>query len=315
MRYLIFSLVLLLAFAQYSCKKDPMSDLNSGDWSNERSIENIKFQNQVGQPSIARLDASTGEVDVSINVDAVPDLSNIVVEELVLAYGATASVEEGDALNFENESNTATITVTSQTGKTRDYTVHASSFTEDLLGTYDISALSLFGGTGPSYGGAAVLDLTSKPWVWPETGGPAAELDNTITFELGGITEEGNTYGTITNSAGDDGMYADFVFMQDPQTDVNHFYRKIPEGEGEWLRNYNTGNITITFPDGSTTTATFKQSGTEDLGNGISKTIENLALEFQLNGTDDWDNIYSDYDKFVKRPRIYWIEINRQSSN
>jgi len=315
MKYLTYISVILLAVAQFSCQKDPLSNIESGDWSNERSIENIKFENQAGQAEIARLDASTGEVQVSINVDAVPDLSNIVIEELVLDYGATASVEEGDALNFENESNSATITVTSQTGKTRDYTVVASSFTEELLGTYNISALSLFGGTGPSYGGAAVLDFTSKPWVWPESGGPAAELDNTITFELEGITEEGNTYGTITNSAGDDGMYADFIFVGDPQTDVNHFYRKIPEGEGEWLRNYNNGTIEFTFPDGSTTTGSFESSGTKDLGNGITKTIDNFALQFELNGTDDWDNIYSDYDKFVKNPRQYWIDISRQSSN
>lgn len=312
MKYLAYLSIVLMAFIQLSCQQDPLSNIKDDDWNNNRTIESIKFENQVGQPEIARIDNSTGEIEISINVDAVPDLSNIVVQELVLSYGATASVEEGDALNFDNPSNTATITVTSQTGKSRDYTVTADSFTETLTGTYDITGLTLYGGTGPEYGGGAVLGLTSKPWVWPENGGPQAELDNTLTFEMTGITEEGNTFGTITNAAGDDGIYADFMYVLDPQTDVNHFYRKIPEGQGEWSRNYNTGTITFTFSDGSTTTGTFESAGTEDLGNGLSKTIENFALTFNLNGTDDWDNIYSDYDKFVKNPRKYWIEINRQ---
>src|SRR5699024_143548 len=164
MKYLSFIAITAVALLFFACQKDPLSNIEDGNWNNERTIESIKFENQVGQRTISRVDDSTGTVDILINVDAVPDLSNIVVQELVLAYGATASVEEGEALNFENESNTATVTVTSQTGKTREYKIKADSFTESLLGTYNISALSLFGGTGPEYGGAAVLDLTSKPW-------------------------------------------------------------------------------------------------------------------------------------------------------
>lgn len=312
MRKLSYIVILLMVFGQVACQKDPLSEIEDGSWNNERSIESIKFENQVGQAEITRIDGTTGEVDIAINVDAVPDLSNIKLQELVLSYDATASVKEGDALNFENASNSVTITVTSPTGKSRDYTVVASSFSEDIVGTYKVNSLTLYGGTGPEYGGGAVLKLTDKPWAWPETGGPAAELDNTLTFEMTGITEEGNTYGTVTNAAGEDGMYADFTYVLDPETDVNHFYRKIPEGEGEWLRNYKTGTITFTFADGHTTTGTFESSGTEDLGNNLSMTISNKAFAFDLNGTDDWDNIYSDYDKFVKRPRRFWIEVEMQ---
>lgn len=312
MRYLVHFILLITALGLISCQKDPLSTIENGGWNNERTIESIKFEHQVGPAEITRIDDATGKVEITINIDAVPDLISIKIEELVLSYQAESSVAEGEALNFENETNSATITVTSPTGKSREYTVTAGSFSESLVGTYEITALSLYGGTGPEYGGAAVLNLTDKPWVWPDTGGPAAELDNTLTFEMTGITEEGNTYGTVTNSAGEDGAYADFMFVGDPQTDVNHFYRKIPKGEGEWMRNYTNGTITFTFPDGTTTTGTLESAGTQDLGNGLSKIIENLALAFNLNGTDDWDNIYSDYDKFVKRPRIYWIEINKQ---
>nr|MDA3822989.1 hypothetical protein [Bacteroidales bacterium] len=169
----------------------------------------------------------------------------------------------------------------------------------------------IWGGTGPEYGGGAVMAMMDKPWVWSETDGPGAELDNTVTFEMTGITEEGNTYGTIVNDAGDDGIYADFIFTGDPVTDVNHFYRKIPKGEGEWLRNYATGTVVFTFA-GQTTIGYFVEAGTEDLGYGKTKTTTDYALAFDLNGTDNWDKIYSDYDKFVSRPRKFWIDLTKQ---
>ena len=300
--------------ATYSCQDDPWEDIESGDWNNERSVISIKFQNQVGQPTIDRINDETGEIELSINGDAVENLSAISLEELVLSYGATSNVEKGESLNFENADNTAVLTVTSQNGKKRDYTIKVNSFTESILGRYEIDNLIVYGGTGPEYGGGAILDLTSKPWIWPETQGPQTELDNYLVFELGGITAEGNTYGTVTNYAGPDELYADFQFVLDPVTDVNNFYRKIPEGEAEWSRDYNTGTITFTFPDGRITRGTIESAGTEDLGNGLSKTIENMAFVFNLNGTDAWDNIYSDYDKFAKRPGRYWIEVTKQNN-
>ena len=304
-------LAFILISIALSCVKDPLEEIESGEWNNERSIINIAFQNQVGKAEVLRNDENSGTIITAINVDAVPDLSAISLETIELSYGAKASLKPGETLNFENNDQSATISVSSQTGKTREYTIYVTSFQETILGTYDITNLVVYGGTGPEYGGGAVLPLTSKPWVWPETDGPQAELDNTITFEIEGITEEGNTYGKIINDPGPDGLYADFTFVADPVTDVNHYYRKIPKGEGTWLRNYNTGNLIITFSDGTSVSGNFVGAGTEDLGNGLSKTITQNALVFNLNGTNDWDKIYSDYDKFVKNPRKFWIDLTK----
>lgn len=305
-------LVILLVLLQFSCVKDPLEDIEAGKWNNERSVIDLQFENQVGQAEITRDDDQSGTIIVTINVDAVPNLSEITLSSLQLSYGATSSVKVGESLNFENENQSASFTVTSPTGKSREYIVKATSFQETLLGTYDITDLVVYGGTGPEYGGAAVIPMMNKPWIWSPTTGPGVELDNTLTFTLEGITEEGNTYGKIVNDAGADGLYADFIYVGDPLTDINRFYRKIPKGEGTWLRNYATGQIVFTFPDGSTATGALIGSGTEDLGNGKSKTTANQALVFSLNGTDDWDKIYSDYDKFVKRPRKFWVDIVKQ---
>lgn len=311
MRNLKLILAAILIPLSLSCVKDPLEEIEEGNWNNERSIINIAFENQVGQAEVVRIDQDSGSIIVAINVDAVPDLSAVSLRSLELSYGAESSLKIGESLNFENTDQSASITVTSPTGKSREYTIYVTSFQETILGTYSISDLVVYGGTGPEFGGGAVLSLSSKPWVWPETEGPDAELDNTITFTLDGITEEGNTYGTIVNTAGEDGLYADFNFIGEPQTDVNHFYRKVPKGEGTWSRNYATGTLTISFADGQTQVGSFIGAGTEDLGNGLSKTTTDHALVFNLAGTDDWDNIYSDYDKFVKQPRRYWIDLER----
>lgn len=306
--YMILTTMVITA-----CVQDPWTDVEDGSWNNERSVIAISFENQVGVASINRIDAQTGEIDLMINVAAIPDLSSVVLSSVQLSYGATCSVNIGDALNFENSDQSATITVTSPTGLSREYTIRVESFIETILGTYDISNLIVYGGTGPEWGGGAVLPMTDKPWIWPENGGPAAELDNTLTLTLEGIDDEGNTFGAIVNDAGADGLYADYQYVLDPPTDVNGFYRTIPTGAGTWLRNYNAGTVTFTFEDGTTAVGSFIEAQTtEDLGNGLSKTTDTYAFAFDLAGQDDWDNIYSDYDKFVRRPRKFWIDLTKQ---
>ena len=309
----LFHLTILSVLS--SCVIDPFDTFKEGEWNNERSILTIKFENQVGLEQIVRLDDTRGRVNVGINTGGIPDLKNVKITSLVLSYGAVSSVNVGDALNFENENNSATFSVTSPTGKAREYVVTADPFVETILGTYQVAGLVVWGGTGPEFGGGAILDMTSKPWVWKASGGPEAELDNSITLELEGFTDNGNSYGKIINQAGEDGAYADFYqvgFGGFQASDVNHYYRKIPVGEGTWERNYTTGQVTFTFSDGSTSSGQFVEGPvTENVGHGQSREISSYAFAFNLAGTDDWDNIYSDYDKFVKRPRRYWIDLTK----
>lgn len=314
MKNIKFLFVLAIALVQLSCQKNPFDELESGGWNNERSVIDIKFENQVGKATITRLDDETGKIELAINVTELPDLSSIKLLGLETSYQGKSTLAVGDIVNFENPSKSITMTVTSPTGKSREYTIVATEFEETLVGVYDITGLVLYGGTGPEYGGGGVLNLTDKPWIWPEDNGPQAELDNVLTFELEGFTDEGNTFGKVINDAGEDGLYADFTFVMDPVTDVNHFYRKIPKGEGKWERNYTTGLVTFIFADGSKASGSFEGPGTEVVyaDENLSKTIENQAFAFTLNGTDDWDNIYSDYDKFVKKVRKYWIDIKKR---
>lgn len=302
-----FSAALLLAVAVLlgACQQDPFEDWQS----HERAITD--FTLPAGQMGPAVIDRAESKVTITVLVEDEASLQSL-APTVLPSYKATVNPASGEAVNFTANNNRITYTVTSESGQVREWTVELIPFVETLLGTYDITDLVVYGGTGPEYGGGGVLSMTEKPWAWPEAGGPEAELDNTLTFAYSGVTEEGNTYGTITNHAGADGEYANFYFNMSPRTDVNHHYRKIPTGEGTWLRDYANNTVTFTFADGTFATGTLIGPGTTALGNGLSKTITHQAFAFTLDGTDDWDNIYSDYDKFVQRPRQFWIEVQKQ---
>ncbi|MFZ5941228.1 MAG: hypothetical protein ACOYXB_11720 [Bacteroidota bacterium] len=312
-RYIIISCAVLVSLT--GCQKDPLAEVNAGEWNKERNILGITFDGQVGSSVITR-DGDIANINFTYNTSASADFSAIRIATLELSYGATASVTTGDELSFENDDNSATITVTPVHGDPLIWTITLTPFTEELSGTWDISALVVFGGTGPEWGGAAVLKMVDKPWCWDAATGPAAEEDNTLTFTFEGINSEGNTYGTLVNDAGSDGKYADFIFINaDPHIDVNGFYRKIPTGESTWVHNQTDGTVTFTFGDGTSVTGKLVEAGTETVYNDgstvITKTVSNYSISFELSGTDDWTNIYQDLDKFVSRPRKYWIDISK----
>jgi len=154
MKKINYAFLLLLVVSQFACVTDPLKEIEEGKWNNERSVINIKLENQVGKAVIERIDDQTGTILLAINADAVSDLSSIKLSSIQLSYGATSNVNVGESLNFNNASQSTTMTVTSPTGKSREYTITATSFKETILGTYKITNLVVFGGTGPEYGGA-----------------------------------------------------------------------------------------------------------------------------------------------------------------
>lgn len=298
-----------------ACQKDPLDEVNDGNWNKEKNILGISFNGQVGNATITR-NGDIATIEFTYNTSVSEDFSAIEITALEVSYGAKASATVGETLNFENSENSAAITITPVHGDPLNWTIKLSPFNETILGTWNITALSVYGGTGPVYGGASVAEMTDKSWCWDASTGPAAEKNNTLTFTLSGIDEDGNSYGTIVNDAGNDGKYANFTYINsDPDVDLNSFYRKIPEGEATWLRNYAAGTVTFTFSDGSTSTCDFVEAGTEtlysDASRTITKTVIDHAFAFTLSGVDDWTNIYTDYDRFVSNPRKYWIEITK----
>ena len=311
-----YALLLSTAFLLQACVKDQQDEINEGGWNHERSVLAIAFENQIGNATIDNLDATTGDIELSINVGAQPSMADVKLTNLELSYQAQSSIKVGDHLDFSTGK--ASFTVTSTLGETRTYTIKAKSFLEELVGSWAINALTIYGGTGPEYGGGAVMKLADKPWCWKDATGPDKETDNILTFTLEGVTATGNPTGRCINEAGPDKTFADFVFQGSmnkegkDDIDLKHFYRQIPEGESTWERDYAKGTITFTAKDGRQTTGSFIGAGEVNCGNGKTFNVENNAFQFALNGKDDWTNIYSDYDKFAKKPRLYWISVTKK---
>ena len=312
-----FFLILITATVLQSCIKDPLEDIAIGGWNHERTVISIMFENQVGKATIENTDATTGVITLAINVSAIPDLSNVKLNKLEMSYQAKSTLTIDQTMNFQNATKSGIITITSTTGETRDYTIYVTEFTETILGVWDIKALTVYGGTGPGYGGGGVLSLIDKPWCWSTVNSPTTECDNSLTFTLDSISEVGNTYGKVVNNTGVDGKYADFIFSgENPENplktiDVTKLYRQIPIGTAHWMRDYAKGTVVFTDSIGKITTGTFIAAGTEDLGNSLKMIVSDNAFVFVLSGTDDWINIYKDYDKFVKNPHKYWISVKK----
>jgi hypothetical protein len=315
---LIYCIAIGLIAVTQSCQKDPWDKVADGDWNNEHSVISLMFKNQVGTATIERIDDAAGEIRVTLNVGAIPDISQVEVEKLQLSYNATSSVAVGSIVSFDNPEKKANITVTSPTGKTREYAIYATEFRESLEGRWSVNDLIVYGGTWPEWGGGAVISLQDKEWCWNYDNPPRVEYDNILTFTMDQITEDGNTSGVCINHAGTDGKYADFIFQGSQNKegsddiDLRKFYRQIPEGESRWLRDYSTGTISFTDGNNKVTTGVLEAPenyALDTYGNNII--IPDNAFSFILNGTDDESNIYSDYDKFVKKPRKFFVLVTK----
>lgn len=306
------ALVLLSA-----CTKDPWNAVKEGSWNQDRKILNIKFAGQAGLAKVEDTDASTGIINVSLATNLVEDMSKVTLETLELSYNAKSSVQRGETIDFTGSAD-PTITVTSETGKTRTYTIVMTEFTETILGTYKISSSMVWGGTGPEWGGGALMEPSTKSWCWyvDEGHGPAAEYDDYLEFTLNEIMADGNTTGTCIHYGGVDAKHWNCLFKAavnkegDTDIDLHKFYRQIPVGTSTWVRDYVNNTISFTDADGKVTTGQFLSGGDYTVYEGKVLTVEQNAFQFNLSGVDDWTNIYSDYDKFVKRPRIFFVLVS-----
>lgn len=307
--YLFLSLAILISA---SCAKDPWKTINEGDWNHEHSIIGIKFEGQAGLPVITNVDAATGTIDLQLATDNVADMSKVKVEYITLSYNAEGTVKSGETIDFTQAD--PSITVISPNGDARVYAINMKEFSETLVGRYKVQTRRHWGGTGPEYGGAYVSDPSVKSWCWDAAGyGPAAEYDNYLEFTLDRITDDGNTEGTCIQYAGADGKYWNCIFAakmnKEGKTaiDLHKYYRLIPMGTSKWTRNYTDGTISFTDADGVKTTGELLEAGTYQVYTNKNVEVTDRAFKFNLPGVDDWTNIYSDYDVFVKKVRAHFI--------
>lgn len=246
--FLVAGAVAVLA----SCKTEPRNTEELIDpWLRERTPVNFRLESQIGAAVISndwRNDA-VGSISVSIITGGL-DLTKVKVEAVDFKYPdseycPTASITKGSTLDLSDGS--ASFTVTAYNGETRTYTVTYTQFTDPLEGSYSFVKIPgildasnapqcsfvIIGGWDDAVVMSTVMD---KYWHWGTGYMPTDEDDNTLSFRLEGADAiSGATYGTIVNTAGPDGKYANYMYGN--SIDVNDKYRLIPEGKSRWGKN------------------------------------------------------------------------------
>ena len=302
----------------FSCKPQ---DGMKGYVFHEHNIVSLEFEHQIGEAVITDLDETTGLVEIKLAVDYIDNLSAVSVKSLVAAYGATSSIKSGETVDFSAGS-IPTITVTSQAGESREYTVNMTPFAEDFAGNYAITGSELVGGLGADdgwgWGTMGMCAPEDKPWCWDTNGyGPAANYDNYLEIVCDGINDDGSTYGTCTNYGGADGKHWNCIIYKIDAglvSDVHKYYRVIPIGESTWRRDYTNNTITFTSAEGrQTVCSVFSGTVVVSATHNKSFDVPSQAFGFAITGDYTWDDslLYTDYQKFGVAARYCFLMVNK----
>ena len=243
-------LAILPMAALFACSEEPRNTEELTDpWLRERTPVNLRLESQIGAAVIMddwRNDAE-GAISVSLITSGL-DLSAVKVVALDFKYPSsefcpTADIGPGSTLDFSRGS--ASFVVTAHNGETRTYTVNYSQFKDELEGSYTFTPIAgILDGSAPQsafvivggWDGEVVMStLQDKSWHWGDGYQPADEEDNVLSFRLEEAdAETGVTYGTLINTAGPDGKYANYMY--DNRIDMNDKYRIFPAGKSRWSR-------------------------------------------------------------------------------
>ena len=233
-------------------------------WLRDRTLVSITLAGQAG-PSVVSTDwrdDSKGSVSVTL-ISAMVDLSAVTVEAIEVAdmaeYTATASVKPGDTIDLSDGE--AEIVLTAYNGDTRTYVITWSDMTlfnatftlagvQSSLGWGEATYCFVAGGPDNDVRTGNIYDHLGAAWVKDDGRWPNDEKDNIVSFKGTEYDAERNLQcGTFINTPGEDGLYANFVWIQNDgsyyEKDCNSIYRLIPKGRGRWSNEVGTDIYTF----------------------------------------------------------------------
>ncbi|MBO6029467.1 MAG: hypothetical protein J6P75_09750, partial [Bacteroidales bacterium] len=242
------ALAALLVPVLFSCTEEPRNTEPLVDpWLRERTPVNLRLESQIGAAVISDDWRNDGVGSVVVNlITGGLDMSAVKVQALDFKFPdsefcPTANIGPGSTLDLSSGS--ASFVVTAHNGETRTYTVTYTQFKDPLEGTYTFTPVGgILDGSAPAcafiivggWDGAEVRStVMDKWWHWGTGYMPTDEDDNTLSFRLEGADpESGATYGTLVNTPGENGLYANYVYNN--SIDVNDKYRIFPAGKSRW---------------------------------------------------------------------------------
>ncbi|MEP0211648.1 MAG: hypothetical protein ABJD66_00415 [Cellulophaga sp.] len=232
----IYFVVLALFFV--ACTDNPLEDVEGTDWQKERNVVSILLEGQIGTAIIER-NFDDAKIKIYAKTENIADLSKVEIKNIELSYGASSANEKGTTLDLS--SGTTTISVSSGAGNSLDWEVTMLPFKSDLEGTWYIGDVRMY------------CDMfTWESWGWEKNESMFGyltelnpELDNKITFTVEGADAKGNPFGNYEHNAGNDGSFGSYSDAG-KGWDFNSRFRKIPTGNGTWLRDFERNKVIIT---------------------------------------------------------------------
>ena len=286
-----------------ACTKNPLEYIESGEWNNERNINLLLLESQIGTATFDRT-ADGGNITVACRESEIKDISKVEIKDILLSSGASTTSEIGTTLDFSSDK-TPTITVTSQAGKSLDWTVTMIPFKSDLEGEWYLGEMAVYCDffTWESWGwedGFKVIDLV--PNLKPE-------LDNKLIFTVEGADAAGNPFGKFVNDPGNDGKYGSYFVDKLNQApdglDVTERYRRLPIGEGKWMRDYAKNVLVITDEYDKT----YELKLEVDKQNNQIKLLVDLIYD---TSEYNWTNTDYSYEKLVHVSKRYWYYLVKE---
>ncbi|WP_282035463.1 hypothetical protein [Saccharicrinis aurantiacus] len=269
-----------------------------------------------GQVEGAVIDEDNSTVSVIISEEGA-NVSSVKITDLGISYGSVVDKDVEESLDFSLE-NTATITVTSESGEARVWTIKLTLKVEVpegeepvFVGTWNISEVGMY------------CDIfLSDGWGWDKNVPitdylPAAnpELDNTITFVYEGVNGDGKAYGSYENNSGTDGQFGNYVSDNSAWaiTDFNNRYRKVPTGTGSWVKDGD--KVLITVGEGVVFELLVETTSETEIA--LTAEVEHLKGSFVWNkineGTDQEQDLtdYA-YNEIAFMSNKMWYNLTKQ---
>lgn len=297
MKYKYFSILgLAIICLCTSCTEEPRNTEPLTDpWLRERTPVNIRLEGQIGAASISDdwRDDSVGTVAVSLITTGL-DITKVKVMAVDFKYPDSefcpkASIAPGGTVDLST--GTTNFVVTAYNGETRNYTLTYSRFKDPLEGSYSFTPINglLDPSNAPKSGFVIVggwdgevvrSTLMDKWWHWDTDYMPTDEDDNAMSFRLETAdATTGETYGTLVNTPGPDGKYANYLY--DGKTDMNGKYRIIPEGKSRWHKTNDNYFFLHSWEDSNYETPLYTVyliGAGEQSVDGVSMTVPSMAF-------------------------------------
>lgn len=266
----------LLAFivSFTACKDETVPNIDA-------NLLEIELEGQIG---VSDADVANSKFACTIYGD---DYSNVKIKRMIISENAISSVKVGESLSFSNETSSAEITITSETGVKKTYTIKAEKFVvPEFTGDWTLTNECFFNYTycnedGTDCGQDYYGSLSSNDYGSYFIHGDQI-YDNTLKMEFASVDGSGNLTGTFHYGPGADGKIGSFEHQPDGGEiiDLNENFTRLFPGDGTWKMNPVSNEITFYNSDKSKQSTTYSNSG--DKVHWQVETLDGGAIQFTL---------------------------------